>query len=29
MPNEAVKRGAVDKILPLEAVAAAVLKDAR
>ena len=29
MPNEAVKRGAVDKILPLEAVAAAVLKGAR
>ncbi|MGB8012265.1 MAG: chemotaxis response regulator protein-glutamate methylesterase [Terriglobales bacterium] len=29
MPNEAVKRGAVDKVLPLEAVAGAVLTYAR
>lgn len=29
MPNEAIKRGAVDKVLPLEAVAGAVLASAR
>jgi two-component system chemotaxis response regulator CheB len=26
MPNEAIKRGAIDKVLPLEAIAAAVLR---
>jgi len=29
MPNEAIKRGAVDKVLPLEAVAGAILTHAR
>ncbi len=29
MPNEAIKRSAVDKILPLEDVAAAILAFAR
>ena len=26
MPNEAIKRGAVDKVLPLKAIAGAVLR---
>jgi len=29
MPNEAIKRCAVDKVLPLEAVAGAILTHAR
>jgi two-component system, chemotaxis family, protein-glutamate methylesterase/glutaminase len=29
MPNEAIKRDAVDKVLPLEAVAGAILVHAR
>ena len=29
MPNEAIKRGAVDKILPLQSVAGAILDSTR
>jgi two-component system chemotaxis response regulator CheB len=29
MPNEAIKRGAVDEILPLELIAGSMLKRAR
>jgi chemotaxis response regulator CheB len=29
MPNEAIKRGAVDRVLPLQAIAAAILAYAR